>query len=233
MNYGELYVTTDNYTTKPLREHQANAEHQTYTPDAEYKLTQGDMNYLLREMDKTPQPHRQETRLVINFLKGLKPIGAPRTVGDVIDPKVEKELPTVEDALADIDTDITEDIRRAGYLVCPMCGKIYSGYYTVERQWCRDDESRLVRLTEKPPIVHTLKTEEHYFDAIMAGDKTFEIRYNGDRGFQKGDIVILQKLRGGVVTVVTEGKLLVRITYVTAFKQQEGYVVFGFEKLQA
>ena len=36
--------------------------------------------------------------------------------------------------------------------------------------------------------VHNLKILSDYADAIVAGDKTFEIREN-DRGFQKGDFI--------------------------------------------
>lgn len=41
--------------------------------------------------------------------------------------------------------------------------------------------------------VHTLKTLPQYFEAIERGEKTFEVRRN-DRGFQKGDLVVLKKL---------------------------------------
>lgn len=39
---------------------------------------------------------------------------------------------------------------------------------------------------------HELKTWPAYFEATWRGDKTFEIRYE-DRGFQKGDTVILRE----------------------------------------
>ena len=39
--------------------------------------------------------------------------------------------------------------------------------------------------------VHNLKILSDYADAIVAGDKTFEIREN-DRGFQKGDFIKFQ-----------------------------------------
>jgi len=41
---------------------------------------------------------------------------------------------------------------------------------------------------------HTLKTWPAYFDAVKRGEKTFEIRRD-DRGFQKGDILVLQRTR--------------------------------------
>ena len=41
-------------------------------------------------------------------------------------------------------------------------------------------------------ITHKLKCWPVYFDAIRRGEKTFEARLN-DRGFQKGDHVILMR----------------------------------------
>lgn len=43
---------------------------------------------------------------------------------------------------------------------------------------------------------HTLKTHPFAFDAIKRGEKNFEVRIN-DRGFQAGDIVVLQRTREG------------------------------------
>lgn len=40
---------------------------------------------------------------------------------------------------------------------------------------------------------HILKTLPNYWDAVKSGDKTFEVRKD-DRGFQKGDILILRRL---------------------------------------
>lgn len=41
---------------------------------------------------------------------------------------------------------------------------------------------------------HYLKTHPAYFDAIERGEKLFEIRRD-DRGFQKGDVLCLQRTR--------------------------------------
>lgn len=43
-------------------------------------------------------------------------------------------------------------------------------------------------------VEHILKTHPAYFDAIERGDKTFEVRRD-DRGFQKGDVLVLQRTR--------------------------------------
>lgn len=39
---------------------------------------------------------------------------------------------------------------------------------------------------------HVLKTWGRYWDSVASGEKNFEVRRD-DRGFQKGDIVILRK----------------------------------------
>lgn len=44
---------------------------------------------------------------------------------------------------------------------------------------------------------HELKTLPVYFEAVLNGDKTFEIRDNSDRGFQKGDTVPLPRVQRG------------------------------------
>lgn len=37
---------------------------------------------------------------------------------------------------------------------------------------------------------HTIKSKREYFDAVVRGEKTFEIRAN-DRNYQKGDTILL------------------------------------------
>lgn len=41
---------------------------------------------------------------------------------------------------------------------------------------------------------HILKCWPAYFDAVARGEKTFEIRRD-DRGFQRGDILVLQRTK--------------------------------------
>lgn len=45
---------------------------------------------------------------------------------------------------------------------------------------------------------HILKCWPEYFDAIKAGIKPFEVRRD-DRGFQRGDILILQRTGNGTL----------------------------------
>jgi len=42
--------------------------------------------------------------------------------------------------------------------------------------------------------VHTVKCWPVYFDAIKSGDRPFDIRRD-DRGYQKGDTLVLQRTR--------------------------------------
>ena len=40
--------------------------------------------------------------------------------------------------------------------------------------------------------IHDLKCWPQYFEAILEGKKTFEVRYN-DRGYEEGDVLLLQE----------------------------------------
>ena len=82
---------------------------------------------------------------------------------------------------------------------------------------------------------HNLKTVACYWDEVKAGNKTFEIRDDRDRSFQKGDRVELVRLREGSVMALVDTcrkPILAEITYVTAYRQKEGYVVFGIKVLE-
>lgn len=72
-----------------------------------------------------------------------------------------------------------------------------------------------------------LKNDHKYFEAQEKGNKNFEIRKN-DRGYQVGDLLFLHEYENNQYT----GRLLVRkVTYITAYKQKEGYVVLGTKRL--
>jgi hypothetical protein len=77
--------------------------------------------------------------------------------------------------------------------------------------------------------VHEMKIAPKYHKAVIQGIKTFEIRKN-DRNFKEGDIIILKPWLDGkyIKGKAVRGK----ITYITDFAQQEGYVVFSFVKLK-
>lgn len=78
-------------------------------------------------------------------------------------------------------------------------------------------------------MIHKLKIEQEYFKAVTAGSKTFEIRKN-DRKFQVGDFVILQEINKN--KIYTGKEEMFKITYITDYAQQNGYVVFGIKKEQ-
>lgn len=67
---------------------------------------------------------------------------------------------------------------------------------------------------------HQLKIKSEYLNAIIWGDKTFEIRKN-DRDFKVGDRVTLIEEEGNRY-------LTIRIKYITSYAQQDGYIVFSF-----
>lgn len=85
-------------------------------------------------------------------------------------------------------------------------------------------------------IEHKLKTWPVYFDAVKRGEKPFEVRRD-DRGFQKGDVLILQRTCEDSLHLVDydyHGKvaheLRHEITYILTggqFGIEPGYVVLG------
>ena len=81
-------------------------------------------------------------------------------------------------------------------------------------------------------MVHYIKIKECYADAILEGKKTFEVRLN-DRGYNCGDYVCFLVFDEGIRQPRhnLDGELF-RITYVhSGLGMQEGYVVFGIERV--
>lgn len=72
---------------------------------------------------------------------------------------------------------------------------------------------------------HQLKIKSEHLNAIILGDKTFEIRKN-DRDFKAGDRVTLIEEEGNRY-------LTIRIKYITSYAQQDGYIVFSFDWLSS
>lgn len=91
---------------------------------------------------------------------------------------------------------------------------------------------------------HRLKTVGEFWDAVNSGAKNFEVRLN-DRGFQKGDILELLRLRGdgspdyNIVSrgVPYEPKLAIReVTYLLQggqFGLEPLWCVMGLKELTA
>ena len=93
------------------------------------------------------------------------------------------------------------------------------------------------------PVEHKLKCQWQYFDAIVAGDKMFEVRKD-DRAFQKGDILELTRTDSTGNTEYYPNpknlhdipRIRLEITYVYnggAGGLQPGYVVLGLMWLEA
>lgn len=87
------------------------------------------------------------------------------------------------------------------------------------------------------PVEHTLKTLPNYWDAVDRGEKNFEVRRD-DRGFQKGDTLVLHRLKGDLVGGMRleydyngAARVIRReITYILTggqFGVEPGYVVLG------
>lgn len=73
--------------------------------------------------------------------------------------------------------------------------------------------------------VHDLKTWPQFFEKLVDGSKTFEIRYN-DRGFEVGHKLRLREW--DPETGEYSGREVGRVvTYITSMHQQYGYVVMG------
>lgn len=84
-------------------------------------------------------------------------------------------------------------------------------------------------------VTHRIKLEPRYFDRILSGQKTFEIRKN-DRDYQVGDRLSMYPCypkkdagitwhHGGMESRNIEAD----VTYITSEFQQEGYCVLGIK----
>lgn len=74
---------------------------------------------------------------------------------------------------------------------------------------------------------HILKTWPEYFEKIISGEKTFEIRKN-DRDFEIGDELILREY-DPISKSYTNRVIETRVTYITDFAQTDNNVVMGID----
>lgn len=83
---------------------------------------------------------------------------------------------------------------------------------------------------------HTLKTIDIYYDAVVAGEKTFEVRRN-DRAFQAGDTLVLERIddKGRYTSPFpSRHTAKFRITYLLQggqFGIEPGFCVLGLAKM--
>lgn len=76
---------------------------------------------------------------------------------------------------------------------------------------------------------HQLKIQSKYFNDVVSGLKTFEIRKN-DRNFKVGDILNLEEIQeDGGGWFYTGENHHVKVTYITEYAQENGYVVLGIQ----
>lgn len=77
---------------------------------------------------------------------------------------------------------------------------------------------------------HKIKLQKEFADAVLSGDKCFEIR-NNDRGYQKGDKVQFIVMDGLTRIVHVLEKKTYVITYViNGWGLENGFVVFGIRE---
>lgn len=62
---------------------------------------------------------------------------------------------------------------------------------------------------------HECKSWAHFYDAIAAGDKKHDLRYDLDRNFQVGDLITLRRY-DNIAGKYTGEELTVRVTYITS-----------------
>ena len=84
-------------------------------------------------------------------------------------------------------------------------------------------------------MVHKIKLREEFADAVLSGEKNFEIREN-DRGYQKGDEIrfrVVDEAGFAVNHKLSHTGVKYEITYVlSGWGIQEGYVVFGIRRME-
>lgn len=80
--------------------------------------------------------------------------------------------------------------------------------------------------------MHSLKILPEFFNEIITGKKTFEIRKD-DRGFKVGDTLVLNEI-APISGIYTGRKTVVKITYIFRggrFGLEEGFVIMSIVKL--
>ena len=77
---------------------------------------------------------------------------------------------------------------------------------------------------------HDLKILPEYFEAIVKGEKNFEVRFN-DRNFAMGDILLLREHDGNSYT---GRQITTEVTYLLDNPAycKEGYVIMAIKKLE-
>lgn len=81
-------------------------------------------------------------------------------------------------------------------------------------------------------MTHEIKLQKEFADAVLSGEKCFEVRYN-DRGYQKGDKVKFKVVSGSLSLYHPLVEQTFEITYVlNGYGIKEDYVVFGIKQIE-
>ena len=108
---------------------------------------------------------------------------------------------------------------------------LYGAEYIEATRWIDNNQETFALAwvnsyeVETEPAIHELKILPEYFEAVVSGNKRFEIRKN-DRNYKKGDILRLNEYQDGQYTGDVH---VAEITYITDYTQQDGYVVLGIK----
>ena len=79
-------------------------------------------------------------------------------------------------------------------------------------------------------MTHRIKIQDVFADAVMSGQKTFEVRRN-DRNYQRGDHVVFTAVVNGKKINHPINKEQYEITYVlSGWGLKDGYVAFGIKR---
>jgi hypothetical protein len=76
---------------------------------------------------------------------------------------------------------------------------------------------------EEEVITHELKIYPRFFEAVMSGDKTFELRRN-DRDYKVGDILLLEEFEDEICGSYTGRNLSVTISYILKEEEGKGWI---------
>lgn len=82
-------------------------------------------------------------------------------------------------------------------------------------------------------MIHRIKLQKEFADAVLSGDKCFEIREN-DRGYQKGDKVQFKVMDGSFEAYSHPlNEIIYEITYViSGWGLKNGFVIFGIREVK-
>lgn len=82
-------------------------------------------------------------------------------------------------------------------------------------------------------MTHNLKLSDKFADAVLNGEKTFEVRYN-DRGYNKGDRIVFAVIDDAAMPIKHPlNDKVYEITYVlSGWGIQEAYVVFSIKRVE-